>query len=176
MTETIHDLVRTIQHLRSEVEKWKGLATIDPLTGLYNRRGLEMRLNELKEATSRAASSAYALLVADVNGLKQVNDTLGHAAGDELILRAAKIIHANVSASDLAARTGGDEFTIVLCRDNLTTAGVEAAMLRLRNLASSNALSLAIGLQITYCPPTKTDFAIADARMYADKMRYKKRI
>ena len=85
----------------------------DQMTGIYNRRSYEKMLNELRKARSRTAVVAF-----DVNGLKRTNDTLGHAAGDELICGAASCIDKVFSKYGSCFRTGGDEFMAIL--SNLT--------------------------------------------------------
>lgn len=89
------------------------LATHDPLTGLANRAAV---MDGLVEAlTSRpAVDDQVAVLMIDLDRFKEVNDTLGHAAGDELLQQAAKRIESVVREHDLVARLGGDEFLVVL--------------------------------------------------------------
>lgn len=84
-------------------------ASTDALTGLQNRRGLEVFLSEAAET-----EAALAVLLIDLDRFKAVNDTLGHAAGDHVLARAAQAMRSEVRASDLLARTGGDEFTLVV--------------------------------------------------------------
>ncbi len=89
------------------------LATRDPLTSLANRATL---LDEITRALSAGARSgrSTAILMLDLDRFKDVNDTLGHAAGDELLVSAATRIEQVVRASDLVARLGGDEFVVVM--------------------------------------------------------------
>jgi diguanylate cyclase (GGDEF)-like protein len=91
------------------------LAVTDPMTGLANRRALDEHLVR-HLARCQALGLPLAVVVADLNGLKTVNDTYGHAAGDEAILHAAAAAAASVSGvpDALAARLGGDEFALVL--------------------------------------------------------------
>lgn len=83
-------------------------ATTDPLTGLLNRRGLEQRLRALP------VDCACGVMLVDLDGFKQVNDRLGHDAGDAILVEAAARLCATVRHSDLVARLGGDEFAVVL--------------------------------------------------------------
>jgi diguanylate cyclase (GGDEF)-like protein len=86
----------------------------DPLTGLRNRAALRHE-TELAIADARAIHSRYAaLLVLDLDGFKAVNDTLGHPAGDALLIQVARSLRASVRPSDVVARLGGDEFAILL--------------------------------------------------------------
>lgn len=88
-------------------------ANFDTLTQLPNRRLFTDRLQQGVKQASRA-NVAMALLLIDLDGFKEVNDTLGHLVGDELLIEAAKRIQASVRATDTVARLGGDEFTVIL--------------------------------------------------------------
>lgn len=89
------------------------LATTDGLTGVLNRRAFVERTTEELHRASRA-SSALTLLYLDLDGLKRVNDTQGHDAGDALLLRFTDVVLAVVRDSDVVARLGGDEFAVLL--------------------------------------------------------------
>jgi diguanylate cyclase (GGDEF)-like protein len=93
------------------------LAALDQLTGLYNRRSGEQRLAEEMSRATRHGRP-LTLLLLDVDGLKQINDRLGHAAGDELLMSFANRLQRAIRGSDLAVRMGGDEFMVLLpeCR------------------------------------------------------------
>jgi diguanylate cyclase (GGDEF)-like protein len=80
------------------------------LTGLYNRAFFEAELERLAQGRIFPMS----VVMADINGLKTVNDTLGHEAGDNLIRLAARIILRAFRAEDIVARIGGDEFVVLL--------------------------------------------------------------
>ena len=95
------------------------LATHDPLTDLPNRTYLRERLSRLSLATAGGPERLKALLLIDLDRFKEVNDTLGHAAGDKLLRRVAERLRGFVSERDVAARLGGDEFALLL--------GVESA-------------------------------------------------
>jgi len=86
------------------------LSTHDPLTGLYNRSYYEEELVRL----GRGRAFPVSVIVADLDGLKDVNDTFGHEAGDGLLREAAEILRATFRAEDVVARIGGDEFAILL--------------------------------------------------------------
>lgn len=105
-----------------------GLAERDPLTSLYNRRRFAEEL-ERQLARSRRYSTALALIMIDVDGLKKTNDTHGHRAGDELLLTVAAGLTAQLRATDTAARLSGDEFAVLL--PHADAAGAEAVAAKL---------------------------------------------
>ena len=88
-------------------------ANYDPLTGLPNRNLLASRLKRFLHLSERHASACYLLFI-DLDGFKEINDTLGHAIGDELLVQAAARLEGSVRETDTVARFGGDEFIIVL--------------------------------------------------------------
>ena len=108
------DSLSEMQTLTTEVYK---LAALDQLTGLYNRRSGEQRLSE-EISRSLRHGRPLTLLMMDLDGLKQVNDQLGHAGGDLFIKSFADRLQRAIRGSDLAVRLGGDEFMVVLpeCR------------------------------------------------------------
>lgn len=113
LADQIHSLAR-VQDLTNEVYK---LAALDPLTGLYNRRSGEQRLTEEISRATRYRRPLTILLI-DLDGLKQTNDKLGHAAGDVVLKSFAERLQKAIRGSDLAVRLGGDEFMALLpeCR------------------------------------------------------------
>jgi len=108
------DSLEKVQDLTNEVYK---LAALDPLTGLYNRRSGEQRLTEEISRAVRYQRPLTILLI-DLDGLKQTNDRLGHAAGDTVLRQFAERLQRAIRGSDLAVRLGGDEFMALLpeCR------------------------------------------------------------
>jgi diguanylate cyclase (GGDEF)-like protein len=99
--------------LEDQIEHNKYLALHDELTGLPNRRLFLDRLALSLERARRSDSKA-ALLVIDLDHFKQVNDTLGHHAGDLLLKKVSTLFQSRVRRSDTVARTGGDEFSLIL--------------------------------------------------------------
>ena len=102
--------IRDITRRKVYEEQLKHLSSHDVLTGLYNRTFYESELTRL--ATSRRYP--VSIIMIDLDGLKNTNDSYGHAAGDKMICKAATILKSSFRADDLVARTGGDEFTVVL--------------------------------------------------------------
>ena len=93
------------------IERLAASARTDPLTGLANRRAFEQALEQRLAA---AAPETFAVLMLDVDGLKQVNDARGHAAGDAVLKRVASVLGSDLRDTDLATRWGGDEFLLLM--------------------------------------------------------------
>jgi two-component system, cell cycle response regulator len=112
---------RREDHVRATVQDGLRLAVIDPLTGLHNRR---YALPQLVAIAERAANDAsvFAVMVVDLDRFKSVNDRLGHAAGDTVLVEVARRLQANLRSDDLLARIGGEEFLIALPNTNFEDA------------------------------------------------------
>ena len=119
-------LLMAMDRLRNEVAD---LALLDDLTGVGNRRHLLQRLSE-ECARAERRGEAFALLVIDLDGFKMINDTHGHAAGDACLQHFALMAQTRLRPGDMLARTGGDEFCVVLPASTLR----EGAMIARRIL------------------------------------------
>jgi diguanylate cyclase (GGDEF)-like protein len=109
--------VEALGQIELRTEEVYKLAVLDPLTGLNNRRSGEQRLAE-EILRAQRHGRPLTILLLDLNGLKNLNDKFGHAAGDELIRQFAAHLSKAIRGSDLAVRLGGDEFLVLLpeCR------------------------------------------------------------
>ncbi len=107
-------LVADISERKAMVEHLKQMAEHDGLTGLYNRSYFQNELDRISSQIRRNADRQCALLYIDLDNFKYVNDTMGHAAGDKLLLEVSEILAKRSRKSDLLARFGGDEFTVLL--------------------------------------------------------------
>ncbi|HCL64384.1 MAG TPA: diguanylate cyclase [Rhizobium sp.] len=87
----------------------------DPLTALANRRKLDLELDQLSK-NAQGTRSRFSILHLDLDRFKEINDTLGHAAGDAILVHTSRILSRNVTRGDLVARIGGDEFVILITR------------------------------------------------------------
>lgn len=105
------------------------LATLDPLTRLLNRRGLEDALQISMAQASRRSLPTSAIMV-DIDHFKQVNDSFGHEVGDHVLRQVADIVARQCRSSDVAARIGGEEFLLILPETDLDSARVLAERLR----------------------------------------------
>lgn len=151
------------------------LAFTDPLTGLANRRAVDVRLEEALER-HRVDGTVVSLVVCDINGLKQVNDTLGHAVGDRLLERFGSVLSVcgAVLPGALAARLGGDEFCLVAVgppTEEVVRAATElchrAAKLDLGEGVACGVAST--GQPIGPVPSARRLFRLADAAQYRAK-------
>lgn len=102
------------------------LATTDELTGLHNRRHFLQRA-EQNLTRSRRYSEPFTLLMCDIDFFKHINDTFGHATGDNVLQHVSKIIQTSIRDSDIAGRIGGEEFAIILVQTPLAQRGYEVA-------------------------------------------------
>ncbi len=111
-------------------------ANKDPLTGLFNRGYLDRAIEEERDKLDKFGIH-YSVVMADVNGLKKANDVYGHEAGDKLILEVSRLMNEQVRSTDIVARTGGDEFIILLT--NSTDENSRLFVSRLNEKVFSNA-------------------------------------
>tara|TARA_R110000772_G_scaffold93426_2_gene190845 strand:- start:989 stop:1990 length:1002 start_codon:yes stop_codon:yes gene_type:complete len=114
-----------VNFLKSKLEAARHEAIVDSLTGLYNRRGCDMKLQELD------IEQVHSSLAIDIDHFKSVNDQFGHFIGDKVIQRIAKVIKATISDQDIAVRFGGEEFVVVMVNKTMTQAHEVAEKIRL---------------------------------------------
>ena len=163
----LEDRVRTLDQLAHE----------DPLIELPNRRGFMRELRMVIAGGGRRDGEQAAMLFVDVDGLKRINDSYGHKAGDDALNHIARLLTDGVRRSDCVARLGGDEFGILLKHTDERSAGDTAARLRARMTecqysCDGNAVQLgfAIGMTMIAAGDTPDDvIARADRAMYAQK-------
>ncbi len=148
-------------------ERAEADALMDPLTGLVNRRGWNLLLDREEQRCQRYGTLASVLML-DLDGLKAINDSHGHAAGDALLRRAADVLRDAVRSADVVARLGGDEFAVLSVETDLAAARAEQA--RLVHLLAVAGIAASIGAA-TRDPHGGLAAAVqhADADMYRAK-------
>jgi len=168
-------VVRDISDRKEIEKKLQYLSSHDSLTGLYNRSFFEAAF----ERVTKGRKYPVSVIVADLDGLKQVNDTHGHEAGDALITSAAKILNCAFRAEDLVARTGGDEFVVLLLESDEKMSSVLQERIReaeqqLNSESGVVQVRLSLGSATAYLSAEMgTLIHRADKRMYEDKLTYK---
>jgi diguanylate cyclase (GGDEF)-like protein len=173
-----NSMIDALRQKQSIEELLRHLSTHDSLTTLYNRLYFTEELSRLE----RGRHFPVSIIIADIDFLKQVNDSLGHEAGDRMIRAAADILRKGVRGEDVVARLGGDEFGILL-----PSAGVETAarvMERIREIevlaneeTTEFAISISYGIATAEEPgPLADTMRLADQRMYEDKAAKKNNI
>ena len=161
-----------------ELKKLRYNAATDPLTGLANRRMFGELLNQEIGRTTRYGSS-FALLCFDLRNFKSVNDTYGHAAGDDILRSVARASLETIRVCDIPCRTGGDEFAILLPQSERRGSDVlaERIVRRFEEYARPLAPSAPVGIDygISIFPEDGHDttslFAAADRSLYANKQK-----
>lgn len=182
------ELAAANRHLMDEIEERqraeaavRQLSLTDELTGIYNRRGFRLLADRALESARRRGDHCH-LLYFDLDGLKQLNDTKGHAAGDAMLLDAARLLQNVFRKTDIVARLGGDEFGVLATDRNETSNEIlqrlAVALSNTNRLSARDPrLSFSLG-HVDIAPrdvtagrgePLEALIAAADALMYADK-------
>jgi diguanylate cyclase (GGDEF)-like protein len=117
MTELDERVRQRTQELEAANEEIRQLSLVDELTGLNNRRGFFMMAEQARNVALRHGARVFILFI-DADGLKKVNDTLGHEAGDEMLRNLAQVLKSTFRRSDILARLGGDEFCVFGSHEN----------------------------------------------------------
>ncbi|TWJ19229.1 sensor domain-containing diguanylate cyclase [Geobacter argillaceus] len=162
---------RNITERKLSEEKLLYMSTHDPLTGLFNRTYFDTELERLIKSRSFPVS----IVMADVDGLKKINDTQGHAAGDRMLKTAATALLDAFRSEDVLARIGGDEFAVLL--PNTDEAAAKSAVDRAKNCLAAiepEQGNVPVSLSLGWATALKggellTTLRKADARMYRDK-------
>ena len=152
-------------------EELRYLSTHDALTGVYNRTYFEAEMNRLQKGRRFPVS----IIMLDTDELKRINDTYGHAEGDQLLQTVARLVQDVLRAEEVFARIGGDEFAVLLPRAEANTGHQVIARIKaqLEKHASENGderIKISIGLGVANEQEDLTQaLKRADANMYADK-------
>jgi diguanylate cyclase (GGDEF)-like protein len=162
----------------SRLQVYRAMAYRDPLTGLWNRRYFEERLNEELSRSQRAGlSRRFSVMVLDLNDFKATNDRHGHLVGDSVLKGVGEFLVTHLRQHDVACRTGGDEFSVLLPDLPAEDSGHLVDRLRRALDTANGARRIPIALSIgTASWPQAGDtidalLTRADEAMYADKHR-----
>jgi diguanylate cyclase (GGDEF)-like protein/PAS domain S-box-containing protein len=176
-TAVVQLVVRDITERRLAEERLRSLALVDQLTGLNNRRGFTLLAQQQLKVCDRAGHGA-SLVYIDLDGMKAINDELGHKEGDHALRQTAQVLRQTFRAADILARLGGDEFVALIAKSDPETERVILNRLddvveeRNRSADLPFALSLSVGAA-SYDPqaPLSIEELLqrADAMMYEEK-------
>jgi len=151
------------------------LSVTDVLTGLYNRRGFFLQAEQIYKLARRKRAKS-AVIFADIDGLKHVNDELGHEAGDRLIRDAAFVFRASFRQADVVARIGGDEFVAYTLDDEHPSVILQRIQSNLRafNLMQEPPYAMSISAGVVQCDASGEQtlshyVCLADQQMYVNK-------
>ncbi|HYQ37774.1 MAG TPA: GGDEF domain-containing protein, partial [Pseudomonas sp.] len=159
-----------VELLHRKIGKLREDAQTDPLTGLCNRRGLELTLDLWK-----LENRPFAVLALDIDHFKQVNDRFGHAAGDQVLQRLARLMRICSRDNDLLCRVGGEEFLMLLA--DASPASAERVAERLRRQVEMATIEpvghITVSLGVAHWPTHAGDMLsalrVADDMLYAAK-------
>jgi diguanylate cyclase (GGDEF)-like protein len=127
--ESVADICATSIQNAHYVERVKQLAYLDGLTGIFNRRFFELRIIEEIER-ARRYGTGMAVIMADIDQFKKLNDEFGHLLGDEVLRQVSSLFHQQLRKIDVVCRYGGEEFAILLTQTNTQQAVIIAEKLR----------------------------------------------
>ncbi len=120
-----------VYQVEANEKKLEKYANFDALTRIYNRRFITKAIEHLSDKNRRSAGNdSFSLILLDIDNFKQINDTLGHNVGDEVLNRIASILNQQLRKEDIAARWGGEEFLLLLRRTNVEQAYLVAEKIR----------------------------------------------
>ncbi|MEA4915691.1 MAG: GGDEF domain-containing protein [Christensenella sp.] len=164
--------------------KLRALSVRDPLTGLYNRRYMEETFDrEIQRAIRK--QQQLSVVMADIDGFKEINDSLGHVRGDQALIKVSALLMKNIRASDVACRYGGDEFCLILPDCTLEEGIRRAEALRrvieqLGSDAEKTADHVTLSLGVAAMPESgltrETLLAAADSALYSSKRAGRNRV
>lgn len=176
----LHYRKQKLERLRATLRNGVEAALTDPLTGLHNRRYAEPHIQAIAEH-ARENATTYAILAIDVDHFKRINDTYGHAVGDQALVSIAALLKQGTRSNDLVARFGGEEFVVVMPEADLKSAEAMAERLRdriestpiyaeLAGGAIGMTVSIGVALGGTLGDRLSSPLERADAALYRSKL------
>jgi diguanylate cyclase (GGDEF)-like protein len=174
LREELARLQRENQALRGSLERAEGLAYRDALTGLRNRRYFDERAREELARLKRVGGEPLSVILLDLDGFKQINDTRGHLAGDQALVWVAEFLNGQIRFTDVCCRLGGDEFALLLPDTGARGCEVLCEHLRTRlaeaTLAGTAPVSFSLGCSTSKrVDDARALVSRADAAMYESK-------
>ena len=168
---------KDVTELKSMEEELKALALTDELTGLYNRRGFFALVEQLLKLSKRQKTGMF-MLYADVDNLKEINDTWGHKEGDLVLIDIANILKKNYRESDIIGRIGGDEFVVIpvgTTGDNIEeiTARLQKSI-QVHNAKGNRSYKLSLSLGTAYYDP-ENPCSVDELLAQGDKLMYEQK-
>ncbi|MBV7276002.1 diguanylate cyclase [Clostridiaceae bacterium UIB06] len=169
--KVFHCLMRDISERKQMELRLEYLSYHDQLTGLYNRRFFEKKLKLM----DKEINFPLTIIMADVNGLKLVNDSFGHAVGDDLLKKVVEVMLKGCRSNDIVARLSGDEFVILMSKTNAYEA--EQIIERIKAIAlNENVGSVEISVSFGYETKNNEEEKIQDILKKAEDHMYKKKL
>jgi len=139
LAQQLDQSAKEVVSLTHHLERAQAEAINDPLTGLLNRRGFEQAVGKAYSSTTELSGAA--LLIADLDRFKEVNDSHGHLVGDQVLRAVAQVLRSRIKGEDIAARLGGDEFAVLMPDTPLAGAMALAEQIRAKVLQGRLRLS-----------------------------------
>jgi diguanylate cyclase (GGDEF)-like protein/PAS domain S-box-containing protein len=177
ITERKYDeqrLAAQAEQLAEQARELEQLMLIDELTGLFNRRGLQV-VGEQALYKARRDGTSVVVFFIDLDGLKRINDTLGHGVGDDAIRALAGVLRGIVRESDIAARIGGDEFAVLLFDESGDAAAhvVERIGQGVASAREAHSLQFDLSASVGVCQvDARTPGSVEDLLAHADRSMY----
>jgi diguanylate cyclase (GGDEF)-like protein/PAS domain S-box-containing protein len=174
-------IIRDITRRKQNEEEIRSMSITDQLTGLYNRRGF-LTLAEQQLKIADRTKNEFLFLFADLDGLKWINDNLGHTKGDEAIVEAADVFREGFRDVDILARMGGDEFAVLTLDASMEKSDILKRRLQqqidMHNSRENRDYNLSISIGIASRGPESSAsiddlMALADSLMYEQKKKKK---
>lgn len=166
-----------ITDLKRKEEKIRYISEHDAMTGLYNRRYFQKKLDEF----SQNENAEFSLIIGDMNNLKNINDTYGHSVGDQFIQLAARVLRESLPTDAIISRIGGDEFGVILLDKTLHMCSNYCKLIHQnskkytikKNLEENLSISIGYAIKDTKIQDSEELFHEADQKMYKAKKKIK---